>query len=48
MRLLSLLLLTALTASLAAALPAAVVHGGAGSPRSRMDGTDRAALKALM
>ena len=48
MRLLSLLLLTALTASLAAAPPAAVVHGGAGSPRSRMDGTDRAALKALM
>ena len=48
MRLLSLLFLTALTASLAAAPPAAVVHGGAGSPRSRMDGTDRAALKALM
>lgn len=27
--------------------PAAVVHGGAGSPRSRMDGTDLAAVKAL-
>lgn len=27
--------------------PAAVVHGGAGSPRARMDGTDRAAAKAL-
>lgn len=42
----------ALTATLMAALlqavpPAAVVHGGAGSPRSRMDGTDPAARKAL-
>jgi len=32
---------------LQAAEPAVVVHGGAGSPRSRMDGTDRAAAKAL-
>lgn len=40
-------LLAALTALLAAAPPAAVVHGGAGSPRARMDGTDRAAAKAL-
>lgn len=32
---------------LLAAPPAAVVHGGAGSPRSRMDGTDPAAAKAL-
>jgi isoaspartyl peptidase/L-asparaginase-like protein (Ntn-hydrolase superfamily) len=46
MRLLSLFFFTALTA-LAAAPPAAVVHGGAGSPRSRMDGTDPAARKAL-
>ncbi|MBI1754378.1 MAG: isoaspartyl peptidase/L-asparaginase [Acidobacteria bacterium] len=29
------------------AAPVAVVHGGAGSPRSRMDGTDKAAAKAL-
>jgi L-asparaginase/beta-aspartyl-peptidase (threonine type) len=27
--------------------PAAVVHGGAGSPRARTDGTDRAAAKAM-
>jgi isoaspartyl peptidase/L-asparaginase-like protein (Ntn-hydrolase superfamily) len=47
MRLLSPLLLAALTSLLAAAPPAAVVHGGAGSPRTRMDGTDRAAAKAL-
>jgi len=32
---------------LGAAPPAAVVHGGAGSPRTRMDGTDPAAAKAL-
>lgn len=31
----------------AAPHPAAVVHGGAGSPRARMDGTDKAAAKAL-
>jgi isoaspartyl peptidase/L-asparaginase-like protein (Ntn-hydrolase superfamily) len=36
-----------LTAFLGAAPPAAVVHGGAGSPRTRMDGTDPAATKAL-
>ncbi len=41
------LLLVALATLLAAAPPAAVVHGGAGSPRTRMDGTDRAAVKAL-
>ncbi|GLH69561.1 asparaginase [Geothrix rubra] len=34
-------------ASLLAAAPAAVVHGGAGSPRARKDGTDPAAAKAL-
>src|SRR5512133_2912004 len=43
-QLLATLLLTAL---LGAAPPAAVVHGGAGSPRARMDGTDPAAVKAL-
>ena len=43
----TLLLLAALTALLPASTPAAVVHGGAGSPRTRMDGTDRAAAKAL-
>ena len=43
-QLLATLLLTAL---LGAAPPAAVVHGGAGSPRTRMDGTDPAAVKAL-
>jgi len=47
MRLPSSVLLAALTAFLTAAPPAAVVHGGAGSPRARMDGTDRAAAKAL-
>src|SRR5574340_720767 len=36
-----------LAAGLLAAPPAAVVHGGAGSPRTRMDGTDPAASKAL-
>ena len=41
------LLLATLAALLSAAPPAAVVHGGAGSPRTRMDGTDRAAAKAL-
>lgn len=48
---LSSLLFTTLATLLAAAPPrpgpAAVVHGGAGSPRSRMDGTDRAATQAL-
>lgn len=48
---LSSLLFTTLATLLAAAPPptgpAAVVHGGAGSPRSRMDGTDRAAAQAL-
>ncbi|GLH73683.1 asparaginase [Geothrix limicola] len=48
MRLLASLLSVAFTAALAAAPPAAVVHGGAGSPRVRMDGTDRAAAKALL
>lgn len=43
----TLLLLATLGALLSAAPPAAVVHGGAGSPRRRMDGTDRAAAKAL-
>ena len=43
----TLLLLTTLSALLTAAPPAAVVHGGAGSPRIRMDGTDKAAAKAL-
>ncbi len=47
MRCLSPLFLTALTTLLPAAPPAVVVHGGAGSPRTRMDGTDRAAAKAL-
>jgi len=46
------LLCVALASSLSAAppaatLPAVVVHGGAGSPRSRMVGTDPAAQKAL-
>lgn len=41
------LLLTTLSAWLLATPPAAVVHGGAGSARSRMDGTDPAAAKAL-
>jgi L-asparaginase/beta-aspartyl-peptidase (threonine type) len=36
-----------LTVLLGAAPPAAVVHGGAGSPRARMDGTDRAAARAM-
>lgn len=36
-----------LATGLLAAPPAAVVHGGAGSPRTRMDGTDPAAAKAL-
>jgi L-asparaginase/beta-aspartyl-peptidase (threonine type) len=47
----SYLLFTALATVLTAAppiiKPAAVTHGGAGSPRSRMDGTDHAAQKAL-
>jgi L-asparaginase/beta-aspartyl-peptidase (threonine type) len=47
MRHLSPLLFAALATLLQAAPPAAVVHGGAGSPRTRMDGTDRAAAKAL-
>jgi L-asparaginase/beta-aspartyl-peptidase (threonine type) len=47
MRLFSPLILAALATLLAAAPPAAVVHGGAGSPRLRMDGTDRAAGTAL-
>lgn len=42
-----LLLLGLLTVLLQAAPPVAVVHGGAGSPRARMDGTDRAAAQAL-
>lgn len=37
----------ALASFLGATPPAAVVHGGAGSPRARMDGTDPAAAKAL-
>jgi L-asparaginase / beta-aspartyl-peptidase len=41
------LLLGLLTALLGAAPPVAVVHGGAGSPRARMDGTDRAAAQAM-
>lgn len=41
------LALALLPVSLIAAQPAAVVHGGAGSPRARMDGTDRSAAKAL-
>jgi L-asparaginase / beta-aspartyl-peptidase len=47
MRMSPLLALT-LAALLQAAPPAAVVHGGAGSPRARMDGTDRAAGQAAM
>ena len=47
MRLSSPLLSAILASFLAAAPPAAVVHGGAGSPRARMDGTDPAAAKAL-
>ena len=47
MRIPGFLLPGALAALLAAAPPAAVVHGGAGSPRARMDGTDRAAARAL-
>jgi len=42
-----LLFLLTLGTLLGAAPPAAVVHGGAGSPRARMDGTDAAAAKAL-
>ncbi|WP_306590424.1 isoaspartyl peptidase/L-asparaginase [Geothrix sp. 21YS21S-4] len=41
------LLPLALAPLLAAAPPATVVHGGAGSLRALMDGTDRAAAKAL-
>jgi L-asparaginase / beta-aspartyl-peptidase len=47
MRILNPLLLIALTSLMPAVPPATVVHGGAGSPRIRMDGTDRAAAKAL-
>ncbi len=47
MRRLCPLFLAALATLLGAAPPAAVVHGGAGGPRIRMDGTDRAAAKAL-
>ena len=47
MRRFNLLLLGILTALLQAAPPAAVVHGGAGSSRKRMDGTNRAAAKAM-
>ena len=43
----ALILAATLGAAPPAAPPAAVVHGGAGSPRARMDGTDRAAAKAL-
>ncbi len=49
-RLILILLLTLGTLLVAAppvAPPAAVVHGGAGSPRTRRDGTDPAAAKAL-
>jgi len=46
MRRLAPLLFGILTAFLQAGLPAAVVHGGAGSLRVRMDGTDCAAAKA--
>ena len=42
------LLLGILTVLLQATQPAAVVHGGAGSPRARMDGTDRAAAQAMV
>jgi L-asparaginase/beta-aspartyl-peptidase (threonine type) len=45
MRMSHLLALT-LATLLQAVPPAAVVHGGAGSPRTRMDGTDRAAAQA--
>ena len=45
--LLSLALTVGLAAAPPAAPPAAVVHGGAGSPRARMDGTDKAAVKAM-
>ncbi len=41
------LLFGILTTLLQAVPPAAVVHGGAGSLRMRMDGTDRAATKAM-
>ena len=47
MRPLKPLLLGFLTVLLGAAPPVAVVHGGAGSPRARMDGTDRAATQAM-
>jgi len=47
MRLRLALVSLALATLLPAAPPAAVTHGGAGSPRSRMDGTDRAASMAL-
>jgi beta-aspartyl-peptidase (threonine type) len=47
MRMSHLLALT-LATLLQAAPPAAVVHGGAGSPRTRMDGTDRAAAQAAI
>ena len=47
MRMSHLLALTLVTL-LQAAPPAAVVHGGAGSPRVRMDGTDRAAAQAAI
>ena len=47
MRMFSPLLLAVLATLLPAAPPAAVVHGGAGSPRARMDGTDKAAAKAF-
>jgi len=40
-------LLISVAGLLGAAVPAAVVHGGAGSPRTRMDGTDRSAARAL-
>ena len=42
------LLALTLATLLQAAPPAAVVHGGAGSPRARMDGTDRAAAQAAV
>jgi L-asparaginase / beta-aspartyl-peptidase len=47
MRRLNALLFGTFAALLQAVSPAAVVHGGAGSPRVRMDGTDRAAAKAM-
>ncbi|HEX7599339.1 MAG TPA: isoaspartyl peptidase/L-asparaginase, partial [Polyangia bacterium] len=43
----SYLLALTLATLLQATPPAAVVHGGAGSPRARMDGTDRAAAQAM-